>query len=109
MELRTGSLADIADQWESAEETAPAWWAYAHEFPRWYVWRGVTGLCYARIPSISPQRVLRAPTPELLRDEILFSTAAYRSVALSRFPEFRTLFRSNSPTATRAVNHEASA
>jgi hypothetical protein len=30
--------------------------------------------------------VLRAATPELLRDEILFTGAAYRSVALSRFP-----------------------
>jgi hypothetical protein len=85
MELRTGSLADFADQWESAENAAPAWWAYAHEFPRWYVWRGVTGSYYARIPGISPQRVLRASTPELLRDEILFSGASYRSVALSRF------------------------
>jgi hypothetical protein len=109
MELRTGSLADIADQWESAETTAPAWWAYAREFPRWYVWRGITGLCYARIPTVSPQRVLRAPTPELLRDEILFSAAAYRSVALSRFPPVRVPFRSLTPTATRAVNHEASA
>jgi hypothetical protein len=86
MELQTESLADIADPWESAEDTAPAWWAYAREFPRWYVWRGVTGFCYARIPGVSPQRVLRAATPELLRDEILFTGAAYRSVALSRFP-----------------------
>jgi hypothetical protein len=86
MELQTESLADIADPWESAEDTAPAWWAYGREFPRWYVWRGVTGFCYARIPGVSPQRVLRAATPELLRDEILFTGAAYRSVALSRFP-----------------------
>ena len=94
MELRTGSLADIAgDQWENAENAAPAWWAYAHEFPRWYVWRGVTEFYYARIPGISPQRVLRAPTPELLRDEILFSGASYRSVALSRFPEFSRITR----------------
>jgi hypothetical protein len=106
MELRTESLADIADQWESAENTAPAWWAYAHEFPRWYVWRGVTGFYYARIPGISPQRVLRAATPELLRDEILFSGATYRSVALSRFPEFFAF--SPHSTAIRTVSDEAS-
>ena len=110
MELRTESLADIADQWETAENTSPAWWAYAREFSRWYVWRGVTGSYYARIPGISPQRVLRAPTPELLRDEILFSGAPYRSVALSRFPEFFAFPRPATPhpTAIRTVSDEAS-
>ena len=62
MERRTGYGASIADERESAGKAAPPWWAYAKEFPSWYVWRGVTGLYYARMPGISPQRVLRAPT-----------------------------------------------
>src|SRR6185437_12330265 len=69
---------------------------------RWYVWRGVTGFYYARIPGISPQRVLRAPTPELLRDEILFSGAPYRSVALSRFPGFFAFSRPATHTPLRS-------
>lgn len=86
MELRTGSPAGIADQREGAGKTAPAWWPHARELPRWYVWRGVSGLYYARIPGISPQRVLRARTPDLLREEIIFSVGQRRSVALSRLP-----------------------
>ncbi len=81
MEPRIGSLADIADEEEIAAKTAPDWWAYAHEFPSWYVWRGVSGLCYARIPGISPQRVLRAPTAGQLRDEIIRCGASWRRVA----------------------------
>lgn len=100
MELQTESLADIADPREGAEDTAPAWWAYGREFPRWYVWRGVTGFCYARIPGVSPQRVLRAPTPELLRNEILLTGAAYRSVALSRLPERARIPRPAVPPPT---------
>jgi hypothetical protein len=73
MELRIGSLADIPNQEESAAKAAPGWWAYAHEFPSWYVWRGVSGFCYARIPGISPQRVLRALTADRLRDEIILT------------------------------------
>jgi hypothetical protein len=82
MELRPGSLAHIEDQGEIAERTTPSWWAYAREFPDWYVWRGVSGLYYARIPGISPQRVLRAPTADLLRDELVCCGAARRRVAL---------------------------
>jgi hypothetical protein len=53
------------------EQTVPEWWAcYAGEFPRWYVWRGVTGHCYARIPRTSPPRVVRAQNAEGLRDAI---------------------------------------
>jgi hypothetical protein len=81
MEFRPGTLADIEVEEETAEKTAPSWWAYAREFPDWYVWRGVSGLYYARIPGISPQRVLRAPTAGLLRDEIACSGAVRRRVA----------------------------
>jgi hypothetical protein len=83
MERRTGNGLGTADEGEPAAKAAPPWWLYAGEFPRWYVWRGVTGLYYARIPGISPQRVLRAPTPDLLRDEILRCGAARRKAALS--------------------------
>jgi hypothetical protein len=82
MEFRTGCLADTEDQGETAEQATPSWWAYARDFPDWYVWRGVSGICYARIPGISPQRVLRAPTAELLRDEIIACAPARRRVAL---------------------------
>jgi hypothetical protein len=83
MERKTGlGLSTVCDS-EDAAETVPPWWAYAREFPRWYVWRGVTGLYYARIPGVSPQRVLRAPTPDTLRDEIVRTVAPHRTVALS--------------------------
>jgi hypothetical protein len=82
MEFRPGTLADIEVQEETAENTAPSWWAHAREFPDWYVWRGVSGLFYARIPGISPQRVLRATTADMLRDEIVGCGATRRRVAL---------------------------
>jgi len=87
MEFRTRSLADIVDQQAGAENTEPTWWVHAREFPHWYVWRGVSGLYYARIPGISPQRVLRARTPDLLREEIAGSGTRRRRVALSRLPQ----------------------
>lgn len=87
MERQTGYGVGIADERETAEKTAPQWWAYAREFPRWYVWRGVTGLYYARIPGVSPQRVLRALTADILRDEIVRYGASHRRVALSSIPE----------------------
>jgi hypothetical protein len=48
----------------------PEWRAYAPEFPQWYVWRGVAGHYYARVPRSSPPRVVRALNPEDLREEI---------------------------------------
>jgi hypothetical protein len=83
MERHTGQGLGTVDESGSAEKTAPSWWVHAREFPRWYVWRGVTGLYYARIPGVSPQRVLRAPTADMLRDEIVRSAAPHRTVALS--------------------------
>ena len=32
----------------------PEWKAFAREFPQWYVWRGVAGQYYARVPRIQP-------------------------------------------------------
>jgi hypothetical protein len=83
MERRTGYGASIADERESAGKAAPPWWPYGKEFPSWYVWRGVTGLYYSRVPGISPQRVLRAPSATALRDQIIQSTAPYRAIALA--------------------------
>jgi hypothetical protein len=83
MERRTSYGASIADERESAGKAAPPWWPYGKEFPSWYVWRGVTGLYYARVPGISPQRVLRAPSAAALRDQIISSTAPYRATALA--------------------------
>jgi hypothetical protein len=53
-----------------AEETAPDWWPYAPEFPCWHVWRGVTGLLYARNTRSSPAQVVRADKVARLREEI---------------------------------------
>jgi hypothetical protein len=83
MERQTGQGLSTVYESESSEKRAPSWWAYAREFPRWYVWRGVTGLYYARIPGVSPQRVLRAPTADILKDEIVRSGAPHRTVGLS--------------------------
>ena len=83
MERQTCYGASIADERESAGKAAPPWWPYGKEFPSWYVWRGVTGLYYARVPGISPQRVLRAPSTAALRDQIIRSTAPYRATALA--------------------------
>ncbi len=83
MERKAGYGVSVADEGGSAEKAVPQWWAYAREFPRWYVWRGVNGLYYARIPGISPQRVLRALTAETLREEIIRSRKPHRTVALS--------------------------
>jgi hypothetical protein len=52
------------------QETIPGWWSHAREYPHWYVWRGVAGHFYARVPRTSPPRVVRALTAEGLRDEI---------------------------------------
>ena len=83
MERQAGHGLSAVYRSADTAETVPQWWAYAREFPRWYVWRGVTGLYYARIPGVSPQRVLRAPTADALRDEIVRSGARHRTVALS--------------------------
>lgn len=64
---------------EPVQDEIPAWWAHAGEFPRWYVWRGVTGLYYARIPGISPQRVVRARTPEGLLSMIMNEELSWRT------------------------------
>jgi hypothetical protein len=72
MEAETVSAASTADGTKAAEETVPQWWAsHAREFPYWYVWRGVAGHYYARVPRSSPPIVVRAMTPEDLRDEVM--------------------------------------
>jgi hypothetical protein len=42
----------------------------AAEFPAWHVWRGISGLVYARKALSSPPVVLRAESPQDLRDQI---------------------------------------
>ena len=53
-----------------AGEDVPEWWPYAAEFPQWHVWRGVSGLVYARRPRTSPPVVLRGEDAMDLRDQI---------------------------------------
>ena len=62
------------------QETIPEWWSHAGEFPHWYVWQGVAGYFYARVPRTSPARVVRAPTVEGLRDEIRRAESPARPV-----------------------------
>jgi hypothetical protein len=52
------------------DEDVPNWWPYAAEFPQWHVWRGVSGLVYARRPRTSPPLVVRGEDAEDLRDQI---------------------------------------
>ena len=40
---------------------------------RWHTWVGVAGLLYAAKPRSSPPRVVRAATPEQLREAIAAS------------------------------------
>lgn len=82
MEQETVSPTWMADP-EKAAAAAPYWWAYAGDFPHWYVWRGVAGHYYARIPGISPQRVVRALSAEGLREEIQRTELARRSIPFS--------------------------
>lgn len=48
----------------------PSWWPYAAELPHWYVWRGVSGLLYARWLNSSPPVVVRGEDVVDLRDQI---------------------------------------
>ena len=76
---------------ENADEAAvlPEWKAYAREFPQWYVWRGVAGQYYARVPRTSPPRVVRARNTEDLRREISRAEMARLAVpARSRFRDY---------------------
>jgi hypothetical protein len=53
-------------------ETTRRWQApFAREFPRWHVWRGVSGHYYARMPRTSPPLVVRASSAEGLWDEVM--------------------------------------
>ncbi|HEY1704802.1 MAG TPA: hypothetical protein VGG75_34315 [Trebonia sp.] len=85
---------DIAFDWSAADvrdpvqERVPEWWEHADAFPRWYVWRGVTGLYYARVPGITPQRVVHARTPEGLLLAIIDDNLSWEATAFT--PRQRT-------------------
>jgi hypothetical protein len=48
----------------------PAWWPYAAELPDWHVWRGISGLVYARRRDTSPPVLVRGEDAVDLRDAI---------------------------------------
>jgi hypothetical protein len=48
----------------------PPWWPYAAELPGWYVWRGISGLLYARKMGSSPPLGVRGEDVIDLRDQI---------------------------------------
>ena len=55
---------------EVTRDDVPDWWPYAAEFPHWHVWRGVSGLVYARRPRTSPPIVVRGEDTKDLRTQI---------------------------------------
>jgi hypothetical protein len=55
---------------EVTRDDVPDWWPYAAELPHWHVWRGVSGLVYARRPRTSPPIVIRGEDIEDLRAQI---------------------------------------
>ena len=55
---------------DAGNGAAADWWPYAAEFPAWHVWRGITGLLYARKPKTSPPKVTRAADVATLRERI---------------------------------------
>jgi len=52
------------------DASVPSWWPYAAELPYWHVWRGVSGLLYARWLNTSPPVVVRGEDVVDLRDQI---------------------------------------
>jgi hypothetical protein len=62
---------DAVEYSQPPQEEVPDWWRpHAADFPYWHVWRGVSGLLYARRPLTSPPVVVRATDVEDLRDQI---------------------------------------
>ena len=55
---------------DELEDQPPPWWPYAAELPAWYVWRGISGLVYARKIGSSPPLVVRGEDAIDLRDQI---------------------------------------
>jgi hypothetical protein len=85
MDGETISGPGTADQTPAVQKTVPEWWGCAHEFPHWYVWRGVAGHFYARVPKTSPPRVVRALNPEDLQAEITRTESSPRPLACRPF------------------------
>ncbi|MBV9383748.1 MAG: hypothetical protein JOY82_06915 [Streptosporangiaceae bacterium] len=91
MERDTVSGLDAVDETATtaitrgAGASVPEWWAYAREFPRWYVWQGVAGHYYARVPGSSPPRLVRALSAEELREEIVRAELRRPVPSRSRF------------------------
>ncbi len=81
MEHETVSGPGTADGTQDPKDTAAEWLACAREFPRWYLWRGVAGHYYARVPRTSPPMVVRAPDAASLRDEITRAELSGRPVS----------------------------
>jgi hypothetical protein len=52
-----------------AQET-PDWWPYSTEFPHWRVWRGISGLVYARRIGAHPAALVSGEDAVDLRDQI---------------------------------------
>lgn len=81
MERETIAGPGTAEPAKAVQEAVPQWWPYAREFPHWYVWQGVAGHFYARLPRTSPAVVVRSLTAEDLRAEIARAELSPRPVS----------------------------
>jgi hypothetical protein len=63
-----------------------AWWPYAKEFPGWHVWRGISGLAYARLRRSSPPVIVRAEDIADLRDQMRRAVASPSPLATRNGP-----------------------
>jgi hypothetical protein len=55
---------------EPATQGSPEWWPYAREFPHWRVWRGISGLVFARRVKPDPTALVHGEDAVDLRDQI---------------------------------------
>ncbi len=55
---------------EPATQDSPEWWPYAREFPHWRVWRGISGLVFARRIKPDPSALVHGEDAVDLRDQI---------------------------------------
>jgi hypothetical protein len=54
----------------ASREAEPTLDEVEREYPRWHIWKGISGLVYASRRKTSPPAVVRAEDPLDLRDQI---------------------------------------
>ena len=69
-QLRAVAEAAAPGETVNDDPASHAWCPYAEEFPCWHIWRGISGLAYARLSRSSPPIVVRAEGATELRNKI---------------------------------------